>query len=182
MNGVAAGQARDISYAHKLRGAEYLTAISALVLFLTTFGAWFKLPSVMDLEKIAPGAVLEGGGADGSIALNVWDLHVARWFIYLAMLCCAWMVLAAIFSANPEWSVILATPAVVFSGLAMICMLYRVFEAPRPNADPTTLYYVATLAAVGMFAGACWAIRDEHVPPGFRKAPAPEVVHVDAPH
>jgi hypothetical protein len=168
-----------ISYSGKLRASEYLAGVSAVVLFVTTFMAWFALPSIDSLKKIAPDALIEGDGSSDSIFLNIWDLPVARWFIYLAILCCVWMVLAAIFSANPEWSVILATPAVVFSLIAMISMIYRLLDPPRASADPTTIYYVAVAASVAMFAGACWAIRDEHVPPGFRKAPQPETLKID---
>jgi hypothetical protein len=169
----------EVSYSEKLRGAEYLTAISALVLFITTFTAWFELPSIDTLKSIAPDAQVIGSGSSGTINLNVWDLHFGRWFIYLTILLAVWMVLAAVFSANPEWSVILATPTVVVSGIAMLCMLYRLLESPRATASPTTIFYVAFVATIGVFAGSFWAIRDERVPPGFVKTPQPEVIRVD---
>jgi hypothetical protein len=172
----------EVSYSEKLRGAEYLTAISGLVLFICTFLSWFSMPSIDDLKNVAPDAFVEGSGSSGAINLNVWDLHFARWFVYLAILVAAWMVLAAIFSANPEWSVILATPLVFVSGIAMLSMIYRVFDTPRATAEPTTIFYVAVAASIGLFAGACWAIRDEHVPPGFIKAPQPTVIEVDGVH
>ena len=170
----------ETSYSEKLRGSEYLVAVSTLVLFVSTLFAWFEMPGVDALEKIAPDAHVDGTGSSNPINLNVWDLHFARWFVYIAILCAAWMVLAAIFSANVEWSIILATPTVFFSGIAMLCLIYRLFDAPRAAADPTTVFYVAVAASIGVFAGACWAIRDEHVPPGFVKAPQPEVLHLDS--
>ncbi|MGH2906139.1 MAG: hypothetical protein ACRDKI_05155 [Solirubrobacterales bacterium] len=173
------GRSQEISYSEKLRGAEYLTAISGLILFITTFQPWFTMPGVDEIKQRYPDALLQGGGSSNAIHLNVWDLHFGRWFVYLAVLCAAWMVLAAIFSANPEWSVILATPTVFFSLVAMITLIYRLIDPPRASAEPTTIYYVAVAASIGLFAGACWAIRDEHVPPGFAKAPQPEVVNVD---
>jgi hypothetical protein len=175
-------QSAEKTYSGKLRPAEYLTAISALVLFLTTFKPWFELPSIDQLKKLAPDALIEGSGAAGTINLNVWDLHFGRWFVYLAILLAAWMVLAAVFSANPEWAVILATPTVVVSGIAMLALIYRVFSEPRASASATTIFYVAVAASIGLFAGACWSIRDETVPPGFAKAPPPEVIEVDHGH
>lgn len=169
----------EISYSEKLRGAEYLTAISALVLFICTFLPWFRLPNLDDIRKIAPDAIIDGSGSSSAIALNIWDLHFARWFIYLAILVAAWMVFAAIFSANPEWSVILATPLILVSGIAMLALTYRVFDAPRATAETEPIFYLAVAASIGVFAGACWAIRDEHVPPGFAKAPQPETISID---
>jgi hypothetical protein len=165
---------------HKLRAPEYLTAAAALTLFISTFWPWFSMPSVDQLKDGVSGAILEGGGSGSPIHLNVWDLHFGRWFIYLALLCAAWLVIAAIFSDTPEWALILATPTVAFSGIAMLTLLYRLFDAPRATAEPAPMFYVALAGATTLFAGACWSLRDESVPSGFAKAPTPEVVPLDS--
>jgi hypothetical protein len=166
--------------AGKLRSSEYLTLVGALLLFISTFSAWFSMPSVIDLKEVAPDAILDTRGGGGVAFLNVWDLPVARWFVYAAILCAAWMFFAALFSENPEWAVILATPTVVFGGLAVLCLVYRLIDAPHDNASPEPMYYAAVAGSVLLFVGACWAIRDETVPAGFQPTPEPELVDLDA--
>lgn len=163
----------------KLRPAELLTLFGAVLLFLATLLPWFALPGIEELRKLAPTARLEGSGDGGSIDLNVWDLGFARWWIYLAIILGVCMVLAALLSRTPEWSIILCTPLVLVSGIALFCLLVRLFSAPRPYAETTTGYYLAVIGGLALFAGACWAIRDDSAPGGFDKAPRPEVLRVD---
>lgn len=163
----------------KIRPSEGLSLGAALVLFVATLMPWFSLPGVSELQKLAPNARAEGGGSLASIDLNIWDLGFARWFIYIAILLGVCMFLAALFSRNPEWAVILATPLAIFGGFAMISLLVRLFDSPRPYADATGWFYVAVVASVALFASACWALRDESTPEGFDKAPRPELIHVE---
>lgn len=163
----------------KLRPSELLAGAGALILFVSTFLPWFALPAASDLVKLAPNARLVGGGNDGAINLNVWDLGFARWWVYLAILLGVCMVLAALLSATPEWSIILCTPLVIVSSITFLCLLVRLFDAPRPYAETQPGFYVAFLGCAALLAGACWAIRDDSVPNGFEKAPRPELIHVD---
>jgi hypothetical protein len=153
--------------------------VGTVVLFVSTFLPWFALPSAAEMVKLAPGARLVGGGNDGPIDLNVWDLGLARWWIYLAILLGACMILAALLSRTAEWSILLCTPLVLVSGIAFLCLLVRLFDAPRPYASTSFGFYLAFLGGAALFAGTCWAIRDDSVPEGFDKAPRPELIHVD---
>lgn len=148
-------------------------------MFIATFLPWFSLPSAADLVKLAPNARLVGGGNDGAINLNVWDLGFARWWIYLAILLGVCMVLAALLSRTPDWSVILCTPLVFVSGIAMLCMLVRLLDAPRAYAGKEFGFYLAFAGCAALLGGTLWALRDETVPDGFDKAPRPELIHVD---
>lgn len=163
----------------KLRPSELLVLAGTVVLFISTFLPWFALPSAADIVKLAPGARLVGGGNDGSINLNIWDLGLARWWIYLAILLGACMVLAALLSRTADWSIIICTPLVLVSGIAFLCLFVRLFDAPRPYASTSPGFYLAFLGGAALFAGTCWAIRDDSVPEGFDKAPRPELIHVD---
>jgi hypothetical protein len=163
----------------KLRPAELLALAGTLVLFVSTFIPWFALPSAASIARETPGARLVGGGTDGAINLNVWDLPVARWWIYLAILLGACMVLAALLSRTAEWSIILCTPLVFVSGIAFLSLLVRLFNSPTAYASNQFGLYLAFLGSVALFAGTCWAIRDDSVPEGFEKAPRPELIHVD---
>jgi hypothetical protein len=167
------------AFTSKLRGAEWLVLVSSLVLFVMTLLPWFSLPGVNELQGLAPNAHLVGGGSEAGIHLNVWDLGLGRWFIYLSILLGVWMVLAAALSRTPEWSIILCTPLVISSFIALICLIVRVFDSPRPYAGATAWFYIAALAGAALFAGACWAIRDDTAPDGFEKAPRPDLIHVD---
>jgi hypothetical protein len=163
----------------KLRPAELLALAGTITLFVATFLPWFALPSAADIAKSTPGARLVGGGNDGAINLNVWDLGLARWWIYLAILLGACMVLAALLSRTVEWSIILCTPLVFASGIAFLCLFVRLFDSPRAHAGAQLGFYVALAGAAALLAGTCWALRDESVPEGFEKAPRPELIHVD---
>lgn len=163
----------------KLRPSELLAGAGALMLFVATFLPWFALPAASDLVKLAPNARLVGGGNDGAINLNVWDLGFARWWVYLAILLGVCMVLAALLSATPEWSIILCTPLVIVSSITFLCLLVRLFDAPRPYAEAQPGFYVAFLGCAALLAGVCWAIRDDSAPGGFEKAPRPELIHVE---
>ncbi|MGK2878082.1 MAG: hypothetical protein ACSLFF_05845 [Solirubrobacterales bacterium] len=165
--------------AEKLRPAEWLALAGALIMLVATFLPWFALPSAAEIARTVPGARLVGGGNDGAINLNVWDLGFARWWIYLAILLGICMVLAALMSRTPEWSVILCTPLVFVSPIAFLCLLVRLFDAPRPFASAQFGLYLALAGSAALFAGTCWALRDTSVPEGFDKAPQPELVHVE---
>src|SRR6476646_4697816 len=104
------------------------------MLFVSTFLPWFALPSAASIARDTPGARLVGGGTDSPIDLNVWDLGFARWWVYLAILLGACMVLAALLSRNAEWSIILCSPLVLVSGIAFLCLFVRLFDAPHPYA------------------------------------------------
>lgn len=149
------------------------------MLFVATFLPWFSLPAASEIMKKAPGSRLSGGGNDGPIHLNVWDLGLARWFVYLAILLGACMVLAALLSRTAEWSIILCSPLVWISGITFLCLLFRLFDAPRPYASASIGFYIAFLGSAALLGGTCWAIRDDSVPEGFDKAPRPELIHVD---
>ncbi len=163
----------------KLRPAELLTLFGTALLFVSTLLPWFALPGIDELRKLAPTARLEGSGDGGPINLNVWDLGFARWWIYLAIILGACMILAALLSRTPEWAIILCTPLVVVSGIALLCLLVRMLSSPRPYADPTGGFYLALIGGIALFAGACWAIRDDSSPAGFERAPRPELLRVD---
>lgn len=165
--------------AHKVRPSELLALIGALILFAATFFAWFSLPALTELRELAPNASLVGGGDPGAIDLNVWDLQFARWFIYLSILLAVCMFLAALLSRTADWAMILATPVTFFSGIAMLCMVFRTFNAPRDFADQTTWFYVGLLGSIILFASAWWALSDETVPSGFDKPPRPDLIEVD---
>lgn len=163
----------------KLRPAELVSLAGAVLLFVATFLPWFALPGIDELKKLAPTARLEGTGDGGPINMNVWDLGFARWWIYLAILLGVCMVLAALLSRTPEWSIILCTPLVLVSGIALLNLLFRLFSSPRPYAEATGGFYLAVVGGLLLFAGACWAIRDDSAPSGFEKAPRPELLRID---
>lgn len=163
----------------KLRPSELLAGAGSLILFISTFLPWFALPAAADLVRLAPDARLVGGGNDGAINLNVWDLGFARWWVYLAILLGVCMVLAALFSATAEWSIILCTPLVIVSSIAFLCLLVRLLDAPRPYAETQPGFYLAFLGCTALLAGVCWAIRDDSVPDGFEDAPRPELIHLE---
>jgi hypothetical protein len=163
----------------KLRPSELLALAGTLILFVSTFLPWFALPSAASIARDTPGARLVGGGTDGPINLNVWVLGFARWWVYLAILLGACMVLAALLSRTAEWSIILCTPLVLVSGIAFLCILVRLFNAPTSYASNQFGIYLAFVGVTALLAGTCWAIRDDSVPEGFDKAPRPELIHVD---
>ncbi|MBJ7355294.1 MAG: hypothetical protein JHC98_10770 [Thermoleophilaceae bacterium] len=163
----------------KLRPAEFLALAGTVILFISTFLPWFALPSAASIARDTPGARLVGGGDDGPINLNVWDLSLTRWWVYLAILLGACMVLAALLSKTAEWSIILCTPLVLVSGIAFLCLLGRLFNSPTSYATNQFGLYLAFVGSAALFAGTCWAIRDDSVPEGFEKAPRPELIHVD---
>jgi hypothetical protein len=146
----------------KIRGSEWLVLVSAIALLVTSFFAWFEIPHF--------GVALE---------LNLWDLSVARIWVYVAIVLGFSVFLTALLSRTPDWSVILCTPLVIFSFFAMISLLLRVINAPQDDAEATAWFYGAVAASVALFGGACWAIRDERVPSGFLGSPHPELIEVE---
>lgn len=165
--------------AAKLRTSDILVGIGSVALLISTFLPWFSLPSAADLVKLAPGARLVGGGSDTSIDLNVWDLQVTRWWIYLSVFLGICLVLAALLSRTPDWSTILGTPLMVVSLFAVIALLIHLVSAPRPYSSAQFGFYLALGGALLLLVGTGWGLRDETVPEGFDKAPRPELIEVD---
>lgn len=163
----------------KLRVSDYLVGAGSVLLLISTFMAWFSLPPVSELLRAAPGARAVGGGNDGSIDLNVWDLSMARWWVYLSIFLGICLVLAALLSRTSDWSTILGTPLVIVSGLCTISLLIRLVDSPRPYSSAQLGFYLALIGSIWLVVGAAWGLRDETVPDGFDKAPRPELIHVD---
>ena len=162
----------------KLRISDLTALLGAVLLFVATFLSWFELPGVEQLRELAPNATLEGVGTTSSLTLNVWDLGITRWFVYLAIGLAFCMILAALLSRTAEWAVILATPLVIVSFFALLGMVIRLFDSPRPYSEAMFGFYLGLAGSIVLFAGAFWAIRDESVPDGFDKAPSPEQLRV----
>lgn len=161
----------------RLRKAELLTAVGTIMLFASTFFPWFEIPGSERLD-IAPEAKLLGETSIG-FELNVWDLSVARWFVYLAILSAAWMIVAALFADTARWSVILSTPSLLFGIAAAAGLVLRLVNPPA-GSDVTTAYYVSVAGGLLLLAGAMWSVRDDSTPPAFDNAPEPEAVHLDS--
>lgn len=151
-----------MNFSAKIRGSEWLVLAAAIALLVTTFFAWFEVAHF--------GVTLE---------MNIWDLSVARIWVYLAIALGFSVYLTALLSRTPDWSVILCTPLVIFSFFAMVSLVWRVFDAPTDAASSTPWFYAAVASSVALFAGACWAIRDERVPAGFLRSPRPELIEID---
>ena len=162
----------------KLRPSEWLIGAGALALLISTFLPWFALPSANEILNLAPNAKLVGDGEMGALNLNVWDLGVARWWVYLAILL-GGVVLAALLSRTPNWSTILCTPLICISLISTVCILVRLLDPPRAHASAQPGFYLAFVGSAALLAGALWAIRSEFVPEGFDKAPRPEFIEVD---
>lgn len=142
----------------RLRMAEVVAGLGAAALLATTFAPWFKVR-----------------GAE----LNVWNLSIARWFIFLAILSAAWMVIAALFADSARWSVILSTPTGLFGISAAIGLVYRLINPPG-GFSVTSAFYAAVAGGLLLLAGGLWAIRDDSSPPAFDNSPEPEIVHLES--
>jgi hypothetical protein len=163
----------------KLRLSDLLVGLASIALLISTFLSWFALPSARELVKTVPGAHLVGSGSDTDIAMNVWDLPFARWWVYLSILLGIWMVLAALFSRSPNWATILGTPLVFSSFIALLCLFVRLFDAPRAYTTGQFGLYLAFASTAVLFGAAFWGLRDETVPDGFDRAPRPQFIEVD---
>jgi hypothetical protein len=165
--------------ADKLRPPELLIGAASLLLLGSTFLPWFSLPGAAELSKQVAGSQLVGGASDSAVDFNVWDLPVARFWVYLVILLGIGLVLAALFSPTPGWSTILLTPLAIVTSFLVIALLYRLLVAPRHGAGAELGFYLALVGTFGVFGGTLWGLRDETVPPGFEKPPAPELIEVD---
>lgn len=163
----------------KLRGSEILLGAGSVLLYISTFMPWFSLPGVSDLVKLAPSAQAVGGGPDRSIDLNVWDLPLARWWVYLTIFLGLCVLLAALLSRTPDWSMILLTPLLLAVTAATISLLWRLIDSPRPYSTAQSGFYLAIAGVLLVLGGTCWGLRDESVPSGFEKAPRPQLIEVD---
>lgn len=163
----------------RLRLSEWLIAVGALVLLVATLMPWFAQPSAAEIVQGAPGVQLTGSGAEVPIRSNVWDLGFARWWVYLSIAIGIWLVLAALLSRTAQWATILATPLVLVTPVALICLLVRLVDPPRQHAVAQSGLIVALIGAVVLLVGALWSLRDESTPDGFEGPPRPELLRVD---
>lgn len=165
--------------AGKLRISELMIGAGSLALLVSTLFPWFSLPSGGELVTSVPGTHLVGPAHDRSIDLNVWDLPLARWWVYLTILLGICVLLAALLSESPDWATILLTPLVLASIFAVIALMFRLIDSPRPYSSAQFGFFLGLAAAVLTLAGTLWALRDESVPDGFAKAPRPEQIEVE---
>lgn len=162
----------------RLRNGEKLASVGVLLTFIATFKPWFELPGAVDLENLAPDAVYLGG-APAERGLNIWDLSVGRWFIYLAILFTAWMIIAAIANDTPRWALTLNTPSLFFSTLAALNAIVHLIWPPE-NASLASFFWLAVAGILLMLAGTAWSFRDETVPDAYRQAPPPEHIKLES--
>lgn len=163
----------------KLRASDMLVGLGSVLLLISTFMTWFSLPPVATLLREAPGARAVGGGNDASIDLNVWDLSMARWWVYISIFLGLCLVLSALLSRTPDWSTIIGTPLIFFSLLCTISLFFRLLDSPRPYSSAQLGFYLALLGSLTLLGGTAWGLRDETVPDGFDRAPRPEQIAVD---
>lgn len=163
----------------KLRISEWLVGLGVVLLFGATFKPWFTVPGAEKLEDLATDALLEGSTSLGT-GLNVWDLGFTRWFVYLALICAALMLVAAVFGETVHFAIVMATPTVLFSFICSIGMIVRLIWPPAGASETETAFYVAVAGSLLIFLAGCWSIRDEYVPPGYEPAPDPERISLES--
>lgn len=163
----------------KLRASEWLIGGASTLLLISTFLPWFGLAGAAEVVEAHPGSRAVGEGRSAAIELNVWDLPIARWWVYLSIFLGICVVLAAVLSRTPDWATILLTPLVVTSLFAVVALLFRLIDAPRPYAGAEFGFYLALASSCALFGGVGWALRDESIPTGFDKAPRPELIEVE---
>lgn len=162
----------------KLRLAEWLIALGVIVLFASTFKSWFTLPGSEMLDLVAPDAELLGNTASGT-GLNVWDLAIARWFVYMALISGALLVVAAMFGETVHYAIVMATPTVLFSFLSSTALVFRLISPPA-NTQIEPVFYAAVAGSLLLLVAAGWSMRSEFVPDGYAVSPEPEHVHLDS--
>lgn len=161
----------------KLRAPEWLLAVGVIVLFAATFKDWFTLHSTDSLDLVAPDA--QSYGDTVLSALNVWDLSVARWFVYMALISGALLIVAAMFGETVHYAIVMATPTVIFGFGCAVSLVVRLIWPPQgTQIEPA--FYVAVAGSLVLFIAACWSMRSEFVPDGFKTSPEPERVHLDS--
>lgn len=161
---------------HRLRPAELLIAAGALLLFVATFLPWFTLPSVAEISGETAAAHPVGGGRDSTIDLNVWDLALLRWWVYLSIFLAVCLLLAALLSRSANWATVLLTPLVLSSLVTTISLSVRLFDHPRPFASVATGLLLAVAGTWVMLVGTLWGLRDDSTPAGFERPPRPELI------
>lgn len=152
----------------RLRPAELVTLAGVLALGVSLFFDWFELALTLP----------DGSVLDGLYELDTsfWSLSVTRWLVLLA-LCFSSAMLVANLASTPGLSVILATPTFLLGIAAAIALIQRTLNDPH-GLDQTAWLCVALAGTVLITFGAFWAMRDEYVPPGFKRGPEPELLSV----
>ncbi|HET9102954.1 MAG TPA: hypothetical protein VFN55_06325 [Solirubrobacteraceae bacterium] len=158
--------------ARRLRRGEMLAAAAALVLLVDLFAlSWYT---------VSAGAL--------SASANGWDvLTVSRWFILLAVAAAFALAWAQATHPAPALPSSLSVIATVLALIAAIILVFRVLlTLPGPDdalvqtgADAGA--YIGLLAALVMFAGSLWSLREEDPPDPERNAAIPVVRLEDGP-
>lgn len=164
----------------KLRAPEWLLAIGVVVLFAATFKDWFVFAATDTLELVAPDARQLGDPAYGvTSGVNVWDLSVARWFVYMALISGALLIVAAMFGETVHYAIVMATPTVIFGFCAAVALVGRLIWPPEGTSTEPA-FYAAVVGSLLLFGAGWWSMRSENVPDEYLGAPEPERVHLDS--
>lgn len=149
----------------RLRAGEKISAVSAILLFVSMFFHWFGVEAyntsnlLFAIESVEPGK-------------NAWE---ALEYIPIAFLTTIVITLAAtmlrLAGAVPNPS-IPANAAVAILGLvSTLLILFRIVDPPVFGVEPTITYegvvqwpiFLALAAAAGTAVGGCWAMLEEGV-------------------
>jgi hypothetical protein len=132
----------------RLRAGEWLLALSGAALFVSLFLDWYSAGST---------------GVSGWQAFSIIDGILA----VVAVIALIAVILAAA-QPTPALSISLESLTVLFGLLAAVLALIRVLDQPGlpPGYDLAAGAWVGLAGAVGVFASALIAIRDERLSPG----------------
>ena len=149
--------------ADKLSTGEKIAAVSAILLFIfMTFFNWFGV----EVSGV-PGFSGDVGGGDG----NAWDwLDVIPLFLMVAIVAAVAVAIIRLTDADLELPVSLNAIVAALGGLAVLLILYRIFDPPGGGSGfegvevDTTLklgIFLGLLAAAGIAYGGYSAMREE---------------------
>jgi hypothetical protein len=143
----------------RLRPAEFVLAAAAIALFVSLFLPWHHAEYTVITSRSTPYAPPDA-------TLNAWDAYPVVAAILTA--CAAVALLAVILQAtqrSPALPIISSVAATWAALIAFVLVLIKVF-----GPDPEYGVWVALAAAVGLFAGGWWAMRDDKPGLGFRRS------------
>jgi hypothetical protein len=118
-------------------------------------------------------------GSARRVGANAWDLTVIRFVLYFAAIAAIWLLVATALARTTAAPVVLGTPAAIGGWLATAAVAFRWIDAPFAHAQVESGLYVSFGGAVVCALGSVWALRDEFTPPGFARAPEPELIVLD---
>lgn len=166
----------------RARPVDLLAPIGGATMLVSAFLDWFRYPDP-EVIKLQQRFEVPAGNLETPATLITstgWEITSLRYVLYLCAVAAIVNFFLLIISRTPGRSLVFSTPVIGLGALTALWIVLRWLNPPFDHATVLSGLFVGLAGALLVLGGTFMALRDERIPPGFDRAPEPELLSLPA--